>query len=348
MRLSVLDQSMVVEGRDAGEAIRDTVALANAADAYGYHRFWVSEHHNAPGLAGTAPEVLAAAIAMSTRRIRVGTGAVLLPHYAPLKVAEAAGVLSALAPGRIDLGLARGPGADRQTAYALRPAMLDDPLNALGGPAFDESIADVLGFLGIRPFEEGHPFEGIAASRAAVPPPDIWVLGSTAASGRVAGRLGLPYVFAHFFHDGVGADAAIAAYRAAWSGEGRPYLAVAAFALAAPTRLDVHRHLLPYARWRAAGGRGAILPCANSGKPVGDGDAAELARWRTTLIHGTGEGVAADLTALARRYDADEMMIACPTAGLADRRRSLGLIAEAVGLATARSRFSQDTMEFVE
>src|SRR3954469_6402001 len=121
MRLSVLDQSTASKDRAQDVAIRETLELAHHCDALGYHRYWVSEHHNSDSIVGTAPEVLMAAIAATTRRIRVGSAGVMLPHYSALKVAEQFRVLEAIAPGRIDLGVGRAPGSDRRTAYALNP-----------------------------------------------------------------------------------------------------------------------------------------------------------------------------------------------------------------------------------
>ena len=121
IHLSVLDQSIAVADRPQSDAIRDTVSLAEYCEELGYHRYWVSEHHNHPAIVGTAPEILIAAIASKTNRIRVGSAGVMLPHYSPFKVAEQFRVLDALAPGRIDLGLGRAPGSDGLTAFALNP-----------------------------------------------------------------------------------------------------------------------------------------------------------------------------------------------------------------------------------
>src|SRR5438132_2324496 len=121
MRLSVLDQSTASKNRTQDTAIRETLDLARHCDSLGYHRFWVSEHHNSGSIVGTAPEVLMAAVAATTPRIRVGSAGVMLPHYSALKVAEQFRVLEAIAPGRIDLGVGRAPGSDRLTARALNP-----------------------------------------------------------------------------------------------------------------------------------------------------------------------------------------------------------------------------------
>ena len=119
-RLSVLDQSPIEEGLTAADALANTLDLARACDAAGFHRYWLAEHHASPGLAGCAPEALIGPVALATQRIRVGSGGIMLPHYSPLKVAETFKMLAALAPGRIDLGLGRAPGSDQRTAYALQ------------------------------------------------------------------------------------------------------------------------------------------------------------------------------------------------------------------------------------
>src|SRR5215813_119220 len=121
MRLSVLDQSTASQGRTQDQAIRETLELARHCDALGYHRYWVSEHHNTNNIVGTAPEILMAAIAATTQRIRIGSAGVMLPHYSSYKVAEQFRVLEAIAPGRIDLGVGRAPGSDGRTAFALNP-----------------------------------------------------------------------------------------------------------------------------------------------------------------------------------------------------------------------------------
>src|SRR5205807_3559475 len=135
---------------------RDTIALAQHCEALGYDRFWVSEHHSNDTIVGTAPEILIAAIATVTRRIRVGSAGIMLPHYAPLKVAEQFRVLDALAPGRIDLGIGRGPGADRQTSYALNPDMMDNLMMA-AGDSFASDVADVIAWSLAEPLPDDHP-----------------------------------------------------------------------------------------------------------------------------------------------------------------------------------------------
>src|SRR6266536_1318439 len=150
MKLSVLDQSTAPKGQPEDASIRATLALARHCDALGYHRYWVSEHHNSASIVGTAPEVLIAAIAATTARIRVGSAGVMLPHYSALKVAEQFRVLEAIAPGRIDLGVGRAPGSDRITAYALNP----DADNA--AHEFPRQVIDLMHWIEDRPLDAGH------------------------------------------------------------------------------------------------------------------------------------------------------------------------------------------------
>src|SRR5512134_2618432 len=151
MRLSVLDQSTASKGNSQDVAIRETLELARFCDALGYHRYWLSEHHNSGSIVGTAPEILVAAIAATTRRIRVGSAGVMLPHYAPLKVAEQFRVLEAIAPGRIDLGVGRAPGTDQLTAWALHPDGVD------AAHRFPQQVVELAHWLEDRPLPDDHP-----------------------------------------------------------------------------------------------------------------------------------------------------------------------------------------------
>jgi luciferase family oxidoreductase group 1 len=182
--LSVLDLAPIAAGRTAADALAETTALARRADALGFRRFWVAEHHNIPSVASTAPEVLIAHLAASTDRIRVGAGGVMLPNHAPLAVAERFGMLEALHPGRIDLGLGRAPGTDMRTAMALRSTSPE---------RFEEQFAQLRGHLGA-----GHG--GMRAVSGEHTVPELWMLGSTDGGARIAAKLGLPFVFAHHFH----------------------------------------------------------------------------------------------------------------------------------------------------
>src|SRR4029453_4973900 len=157
MKLSVLDQSTAVQGRTQDVAIRETLELARHCDALGYHRYWLSEHHNARNIVGTAPEILMAAAAPPTTHIRIGSAGVMLPHYSALHVAEQFRVLEAIAPGRIDLGLGRAPGSDMRTAYALNPRA------DTAADQFPAQIRDLRSWLSGEPLAAGHPLRDVRA-----------------------------------------------------------------------------------------------------------------------------------------------------------------------------------------
>ena len=172
MKWSVLDQSPAKQGHSEDEAIRESLALAQACERLGFHRYWVSEHHNTEALAGTAPEILVAAIAATTRRIRVGSAGVMLPHYSALKVAEQFRVLEAIAPGRIDLGLGRAPGSDHQASLALNP-------HANAAEDFPRQVFELKQWLDDAPLPDDHPFRRVKAHPRGPGSPDIWILGSS-------------------------------------------------------------------------------------------------------------------------------------------------------------------------
>src|SRR5712691_39936 len=207
MRLSVLDQSTASKDRTQDTAIRETLELARHCDALGYHRYWVSEHHNSGSIVGTAPEILISAIAATTKHIRVGSAGVMLPHYSALKVAEQFRILEAIAPGRIDLGVGRAPGSDPLTAYALNPNA------ATAVDVFPDQVRDLHAWVTGAPLPQGHPFEKIKAHPLGATSPDLWILGSSDYGARVAAYFGLPYAYAYFFTEGKGTEEALDLYR---------------------------------------------------------------------------------------------------------------------------------------
>jgi luciferase family oxidoreductase group 1 len=210
LRLSVLDQSPVPEGSTPGQAIANSIALAKRVDGLGYRRFWMSEHHAMDTLAGSAPEILLARIGGETKRIRIGSGGIMLPHYSALKVAEVFRTLHAMYPGRVDLGIGRAPGGGPVEALALKrdrkTSMADD---------FPDQVTELLAWLGSHgsesEFPERHPFAKIRVSPEMPGEPDVWMLGSSMWSSAAAAQFGLPYAFAHFFSP-VNTRAAIEAY----------------------------------------------------------------------------------------------------------------------------------------
>ncbi len=193
MRLSVLDQSPVSSGSTPAEALRHTIELARLADRLGYERYWIAEHHATQTLASPAPEILIARLGAETRRIRIGSGGVMLPHYSPLKVAEQFRMLHALYPDRVDLGIGRAPGGSPLETFALRRERLDTPMP----DDFPDQLAELMGFLR-HDFAARHPFSRIRVSPDTPGCPTVWLLGSSLWSASAAAQLGLPYAFAHF------------------------------------------------------------------------------------------------------------------------------------------------------
>lgn len=191
--LSVLDLAPVPHGSTASEALARSVELARRVESLGYLRHWVAEHHNMRGIASSAPAVLIGRLADATSTLRVGSGGVMLPNHPPLVVAEQFGMLEALHPGRIDLGLGRAPGTDPVTARALRRSAA--PLSA---DDFPQQLGELMAWFR-GSFPEDHPYRQIHAVPAEGNMPEIWLLGSSGYSAQVAGLLGLPFAFAHHF-----------------------------------------------------------------------------------------------------------------------------------------------------
>jgi luciferase family oxidoreductase group 1 len=332
LRLSVLDQSPVPEGSTGSTALRNTIDLARLADDLGYHRYWVSEHHGGPMLAGPSPEVLIGPIAAATQRIRVGSGGVMLPHYSPLKVAENFSLLSGLFPERIDLGLGRASGTDPMTAFALqrdrRTAMPDD---------FPEQLVELLAYLDDT-FPDGHRFGRLAADLPGRPEaPEPWLLGSSPQSAIWAGELGLPYAFADFINPG-GADI-VADYRARFQHSERhmePQVAVAAWVLAADTEEEAQRlaasHRMAFKMLRQ--GRLISVPTPEKALRYLEAEGEPLAapvRGRRAIV-GAVDKVRAQVEELAATYKADEVIIVTITHDHEARRHSYELLADAFEL----------------
>ena len=241
--LSVLDLAPVPDGGNAGDALRATIDLARHVERLGFHRFWVAEHHNMPGIASSAPPVLIGHIADATTTMRVGSGGVMLPNHVSLVVAEQFGMLEALHPGRIDLGIGRAPGTDQVTAAALRRSP-----EALSADDFPDQLMDLLGYFTGR-WPDGHPFAQITAVPGRGYQPAMWLLGSSGYSAQVAGLLGLPFAFAHHFSP-ANTLPALALYREHFRPSealDRPYAMVAAAVVCADTD--------DRARWLAGWGR---------------------------------------------------------------------------------------------
>jgi luciferase family oxidoreductase group 1 len=185
---SILDLSPITQGSDAGQALRNTLDLAQHAEEWGYQRYWLAEHHSMPGIASAATSVVIGHVAAGTSRIRVGAGGIMLPNHAPLVIAEQFGTLDALFPGRIDLGLGRAPGSDQATARALRRTLVSDPDH------FPHDVMELMRYMG--PAAADQQVRAVPGTGSNVP---VWILGSSLFGAQVAAALGLPFAFASHF-----------------------------------------------------------------------------------------------------------------------------------------------------
>ncbi|SFK85090.1 luciferase family oxidoreductase, group 1 [Geodermatophilus ruber] len=325
--LSVLELATVGSGQSTADALAATTRVAQAADRLGYSRLWVAEHHNMPAVASTSPPVLIAHLAAVTRRIRVGSGGVMLPNHAPLVVAEQFALLEALHPGRVDLGIGRAPGTDQHTALALRR----DPA-ALSAEDFPQHLLDLLGLFG-DPRVEGGLAERFRATPAPASVPLVVLLGSSGFSAQLAGQLGLPFAFAHHF-GGPNVQAAVALYRDSFRASPaleRPYTIVTANVLAADTAEEARRLALPGQLMRLSLRLNRLRPVPSLEEAERDPERAAAEAMPSNAIVGDPPGVVAGLRQLAADTGADELMLSASTHGVAERVRSLELVADAWG-----------------
>ncbi len=333
MQLSVLDQSTVVTGRSPDTSIRESIRLAQHCEALGYHRYWCAEHHNSDSQAGTAPEILIAAIAATTHAIRVGSAGVMLPHYSALKVAEQFRVLDAVAPGRIDLGLGRAPGSDGRTAYALNPRA------DTAAEQFPASVRDLLAWIAGEPLVEGHPFRDIRAQPAGPTKPQVWILGSSDYGAQVAAYFGLPFCFAHFITDGHGVEQALAMYRdnfrpsEAFPG---PWTGICVWGMTAPTQEEAAWLFRSREAWRLGRDRGVFTALASpeeaAARAYSEGEMTRIERLRARAFYGTPDVVGEKLRALAAQHGVQEIAVLTTLHDPEARRRSYTLLAEEFGL----------------
>ncbi len=336
MILSVLDQTPIAAGTTPAQALANSIDLARACEALGYHRYWLAEHHASPALAGSAPEILIAAVAAATRIMRIGSGGVMLPHYSPLKVAEQFSLLAGLYRGRIDLGLGRAPGSDQRTAVALQQDRRQHAPNA-----FPQALAELIGYLEDS-LPAGHPFAAYARTLPGLPEaPEPWVLGSSPDSAAFAGDLGLPYCFADFINaDGAGIAAGYRRRFAARRAGDAPRVMVAIWTICAETDAEAAQLALP-ARMMFAHlfGLGQSIPVpdvATARAWLAANPGLDMARVGRRVVAGSPETVRAGLQAAAADYGADEVMLVNILHDHASRRRSYALAMQAMaGLAQA-------------
>jgi len=322
-RLSALEQSIVREGADAQQALTCAVQLAREVEALGYHRLWVSEHHDAPSIAGSSPEVLLAAIGAATTTIRLGSGGVMLPHYSAYKVAENFATLSNLYPGRIDLGVGRAPGADMKTAVALAtdgrpkferfPVLVQTLMAAINDPTFSPRVAP-------RP----------------VLPLPIWILGTSPDSAMLAAQLGLPYAIALFINPDFD-PGLVQLYREQYQPspqhpEPEVMISMQVYAneSAEHARLMHHAARITFIRFVTGRGVGSISPEDAAHIRLSPEEAAYVSRMGAGAIAGTPDEVATKVSATVERYQADEFMAVCNSYHFEDRVQSFALLSESL------------------
>jgi luciferase family oxidoreductase group 1 len=336
MKISVLDHSPIRAGQPHDAPIRESIALAQSCERAGYHRYWVSEHHASESVAGSAPEILMAAIAATTSTIRIGSAGIMLPHYSALKVAEQFRVLEAIAPGRIDLGVGRAPGSDGRTALALNPNF------SANTEAFPSTLRDLQAWSSGSPLPENHPFRMVRAGPAGPFAPQIWVLGSSDYGAQVAAFFGLPYCYAYFFSEGRGAARALDVYRQNYRPSElnpQPHAAIAAFALAAETQEAADYHYLPRTIQGAMYLRGQFIPLPSPESAANfeltDAERLHIQQRRDKAFFGTPTDVASRLTAEGRSLGIDELVLVTSAYDPLARQQSYSLLAREFGLQSA-------------
>ncbi|MBI4694986.1 MAG: MsnO8 family LLM class oxidoreductase [Gammaproteobacteria bacterium] len=339
MRLSVLDQSPIHDGGTQGDGLRATLALAVEAEALGYHRYWVAEHHDLAGFAGSCPEIMIAEIAGRTTRIRVGSGGVMLAHYAPLKVAETFRMLATLHPGRIDLGIGRAPGGDGRAMRALSFPHHPPDADTYGRLALD------LGHFLHDAVPETHMFHGMTAVPAPPEIPQYWQLGSGGGSAEFAGSLGMAYALALFIGNDPAPPEIFELYRRTF----RPSAALAAPATAlavsvicaandaAAARIAASQTWWRYELYRY--GRSAAFVTPDEALALRDAlPPAERAyhdSLAARIVLGGSASCARQLRELAARYAVDELILVTVCHHYADRLDSYRRLAQAFELTSA-------------
>ncbi|KAB7762439.1 LLM class flavin-dependent oxidoreductase [Xanthomonas sp. LMG 12462] len=323
MPISILDLAPVCEGSDTSAAFANMLDLAQHAERWGYHRYWLAEHHNMPGIASAATAVLIGHVAGGTRRIRVGAGGIMLPNHAPLQVAEQFGTLASLYPGRIDLGLGRAPGTDQATARALR-RYFDS------ADQFPHDVAELLRYF--EPAVDGQLVRAVPGAGIEVP---VWLLGSSLFGARLAAAMGLPFAFAsHFAPDAM--DEALAVYRREFRASTRlqaPYAVLALNVVAAASTAEARRLFTTQQQSfvNLRRGRPGLIP-----PPIDDIEAfwaphekLGVERALACTVLGDADAVAQGLSDFVARHRPDELLLTANIHDHAARLRSFQLASEA-------------------
>ena len=328
MKLSILDQAPVLSGKSAQEALKESMKLAQFGEELGYTRYWIAEHHDFPGLASSAPEVMLGYIGANTEKIRIGAGAILLPHYKPYKVAETFNMLATLFPDRIDLGIGRAPGGSAEASIALSGNFLENVRN------MPNSIKDLLHFL-----YNNYPTDQMFSKITAHPFPDIppvpWILGTSEKSAIQAASYGTAYAFGHFMSDKDGVEI-VNTYRNAFrksSGLQKPQAIVTVSVICAETSEQAEELALSWFLSKIQTDKGE----KNNGIPTLEearnysftsDEKERIQEMRKKMMIGNPKEVKQQLAALQSAYNADEIMIVTITNSYESRRKSYELIAK--------------------
>lgn len=335
LALSILDLAPVSSDSTSGQALRNSLDLAQHTDRLGYTRYWLAEHHNIPSIAISVPEIMIGLVARETTRIRVGSGGIMLPNHAPLKVVEAFRTLEALYPGRIDLGIGRAPGTDPLTAYALRRSREREQAED-----FPNQLAELLAF-DSDAFPAAHPFRAIRPTPRDVGLPPIWLLGSSGGySAQLAATTGIGFAFAYHINPDVNDMlAAFATYRTHFTPSAQlsaPHtiLAVGVLCAETPERAEELAVMVDLAYLRRHTGQPAPLPTLAEAKayPFTELERAQARAYRGRQIVGSPATVRAQLLALVEQAGVDEIMALTNIGDHAARLRSYELLAEAFAL----------------
>ena len=326
--ISVLDLTQIEKGSSSAVALANSVELAQEAERLGYERVWFAEHHSSIGLASGSPEIMIAHIASNTETIRVGSGGVMLPNHAPLKIAEVFRLLEVLHPGRIDLGLGRAPGTDTLTAYALRRSE-----EALAAENYPQLLAELLAY-DQHAFPDDHPFRKIEVTPADVQLPPIWLLGSSGFSAQLAAQVGLGFSFASHINRSLAVNA-LRSYRQQFTPSGAwaapaAMLAVGVVIGETPEHAEQLMRILQIGFSDLVAGRPYMMPTLEEALAT-EIDPVDLARAQGFLGNwfvGTAESVAREVGELARQAEADEVMITTALPNQVDRLRTIRGFAE--------------------
>ncbi|AZV78386.1 LLM class flavin-dependent oxidoreductase [Parasedimentitalea marina] len=302
-KFSLLDLSPIPEGKTAAHALSNTAELARAAEKAGYHRFWLAEHHNMPGIASAATAVVIGYVAAATSTMRIGAGGIMLPNHAPLMVAEQFGTLATLYPDRIDLGLGRAPGTDMATARALRRHMAPED-------SFPQDVQELIGYFEDKPGDTA--VQAVPGAGTHVP---VWILGSSLYGAQLAAYLGLPYAFASHFAPAM-LEEALSTYRTSFQPSdilSQPYVMVAAGVCAAETDAEAEflrsSQLLAFSNLRAGKPGKLPYPTHDVASEIPTSVFAQVKQAMSCSATGSPRTIKAQLRTIIDKYQPDELLV---------------------------------------